>query len=208
MTSKKNILKIKLSDTICITDPAYTRKLTHCAAFNFKVKAGNYVVNVEYSDEKDWGIRVKSLAIFHESVKVSRHGFKLNKSMYISVDSGQAGFFCDSIYPKGEDTGDYGDKNSFYGKCCAATSGSDGDPSCLKALIRSYENMEKLGAEHITILNELKKELKQSQNKQRDYNSIMGAGVVSSSGFGDGGYSLYEKKNAAGEVVALKIKYI
>ena len=199
-------MTIKLSDTIVVADPCYSRKLTHCAAFNFKVKAGNYVVNVEYSDEKDWGIRVKSLAIFHESVKVSRHGFKLNKGVDIGVDSGQAGFFCDSIYPEGEDTGDYSDKNSFYGKCCAATSGSDGDPSCLKALIRSYENMEKLGAEHITILNELKRELEQS--KQKDRNCIMGAGVVSSSGFGDGGYSLYEKKNAAGEVVALKIKYI
>lgn len=209
-------MNIKLSDTIVIADPCYSRELTHCAAFNYKIKPGNYAVSVEYSDEGAWGIRVKSLAIYHESVKVSRHGFKLNKSVDIGVDSGQAGFFCDSIYPEGEDTGDYSDKNSFYGQCCEATHGSDGDSSCLKAIISSYENMVKLGAGFAkndmegvkTEINELKKELKQSEGKQKGYNSVMGAGVVSSTGFGDGGYPLYEKKNAAGEVVALKIKYI
>lgn len=37
-----------------------------------------------------------------------------------NFDSGQAGFFCDSIYPKGE-TGEFGDKETFYGVACDAT---------------------------------------------------------------------------------------
>lgn len=204
---------IKISDTIAVADPCYSRKLTHCAAFNFKVKAGNYAVSVEYSDEKDWGIRVKSLAIFHESVKVSRYGFKLNKSVDIGVDSGQAGFFCDSIYPEGENTGDYDDKNSFYAQCCAATSRED--TASLKKTIKDYESILALDkGDHLNYyrgeLNVLKNDLEKLENNPHPigYNSIMGAGVVSSSGLGDGGYPLYEKKNAAGEVVALKIKYI
>ena len=166
-------MKIKLSDTICITDPCYPREFTHCATFDFKIKEGDYLVDVQNSNEGDWGTRVKSLSIFHETIKVSHNGFKLNKDVNVSVDSGQAGFFCNSIYPQGK-TGDYNDKTSFYGQVCNATHGDD---------------------------------VKKS-SKPFGYDSILGAGVVSSSGFGDGGYPLYEKKNSKGEVVALKIKFI
>ena len=42
----------------------------------------------------------------------------------IGVDSGQCGIFDSLLYPKG-DTGEYGDTDSFYGKCCDATVGDN-----------------------------------------------------------------------------------
>jgi hypothetical protein len=134
----------------------------------------------------------------------------------IGVDSGQAGFFCDSIYPQGK-TGEYSDKKSFYGQCCEATNPDD-EFFMVKRMISHYKEVLRIAikdnAPNIESLKEkisdYKKELEREKtnNKPIDYNSVMGAGVVSSSGFGDGCYSLYEKKNAEGEVVALKIKYI
>ena len=204
-------MKIKLSDTICITDPCYPREFHHCAAFDFKIKEGDYLVDVQYSNEGDWGMRVKSLSIFHDTVKVSHNGFKLNKDVNVSVDSGQAGFFCNSIYPQGK-TGDYHDKTSFYGQVCNATHGDDVED--LKHYILEHQAIIKLLPNkkdyYESEINLLKNRLKKAEEstKPYGYDSILEAGVVSSSGFGDGGYPLYEKKNSKGEVVALKIKFI
>lgn len=40
----------------------------------------------------------------------------------IGVDSGQAGFFEQNNYPLGESTGDFDNRNSFFGMCCYITS--------------------------------------------------------------------------------------
>lgn len=43
---------------------------------------------------------------------------------------------------------------------------------------------------------------------KNNFGILEGKAIVSSSGYGDGGYSLYYKKNSENEIVALKIKYI
>jgi len=47
-----------------------------------------------------------------------------NTNIEVGVDSGQCGIFQDSKYPEG-DTGEWGEKDSFYGKCCELTLGNE-----------------------------------------------------------------------------------
>lgn len=161
---------------VAAIDPCYTRDV-ECAKWDINVKSGEYQYKVEYSDEiYGWGERVKSLAIFHNSIKISDSNWQLDKTADIGVDSGQAGFFDNSIIPvltkeelknkRSHPSYNYSDENSFYKKCCNLTG---------------------------------------SKNK---FGILESKAIVSASGYGDGGYSLYYKKNSENEIVALKIKYI
>jgi hypothetical protein len=84
------------------------------------VKPGKYNCELRISDEGSWGDRVASLSIQH--VEERSIGYAEDSGIDVGVDSGQAGIFDDSLYPKNvESNGEYGELDTFYGKACALT---------------------------------------------------------------------------------------
>lgn len=260
---------MQVLNKVIISDPCYDRG-TSCMIEQDNMLEGNYNYYIEESDEGDWGIRVKSIEIIHENYKRPSK-WKLMKG-YVGVDSGQAGIFCDSIYPL-EETGEYGHVETFYGKCCELTTQNQDDVRIWWELkedieneLKSFdmvnyhyeyykENLESLSSletyleynkkrfdEH----EKLEKNRKSWEEYEKDfierykwniesdwykkrfdiyknyletgimpikpkliqYGIIDNKGIVSRSGFGDGGYNWYASFNKSGKCIGVKIKYI
>lgn len=199
--------QINFGPVIHAVDPCYNKTINY-AAWNIKIVAGRYDIYVKYSDTKDWGIRVSELAILHSDYPNFK---KLNKTIHlksIGVDSGQAGFFCDSIYPKGESTGNYNKKGSFYNECCNATLGegynSLNEINCAENQLRLAQVTNRI----VEFFEERLAEVKKNAKPWLQFGEIFEKGVVSSSGYGDGSYPLYLFSNHYNETVGAKIKYI
>lgn len=163
------------SGKLVVTDPCYDRG-TWCMGTLENVKNGVWHAYTEHVDEGPWGKRVSKLVICHVD-HPSDLGQRMERANFeVGVDSGQAGFFDDAVYPIG-DRGEDGEfnKDDFYDECCHATVGEDS---------------------------------RSPKSKGTDAGIIRGAGVVSSSGFGDGSYDCLIFKNEAGEVVAAEIEFI
>jgi hypothetical protein len=112
---------ITLSGKVIVSDPCYDRTVW-CMISDLDVMPGKYAVSIAYSDEGEWGERVASMTLIHES-----HNPDINDKWEImpgtvGVDSGQCGIFDNEIYPKCKDNSDF---NSFYDECCALTLGDD-----------------------------------------------------------------------------------
>jgi hypothetical protein len=152
------------SGKLVVSDPCYERG-TWCHGILEGVKNGKWVAGVSHSDERGWGIRNAELLVQHEEVKRLIDLRWREATFEVGVDSGQAGIFCDSVYPQSK-CGEYGDDSSFYGQCCNATLNT----------LHSADTVE--------------------------------GGVVSSSGFGDGGYVCEYAKNKQNEIVAVKVTFI
>ena len=112
------------SGKICVSDPCYN-KGTWCAAWDLEAQTGVWNCEVIKSYEGLWGERVKEInaiagEIYPEGcIPIDLPWKKLEFD--IGVDSGQCGIFDYEKYPDGENTGEYEDENSFYGKCCNLT---------------------------------------------------------------------------------------
>ena len=112
---KKQLTNIELSSTVIVSDPCYERSGSWMGKLE-NVKPGTYTPTIKYGEDN----RVKEL---HILIADKKRGAKWEKTDFaVGVDSGQAGIFCDSIYPENE-TGEYDEKGSFYHKCCEATLG-------------------------------------------------------------------------------------
>lgn len=226
MANKKSTLplgQIELGEKVIVSDPCYTRG-TWCQGIVEELLPGNYNCIVTYSDEGTWGNRVSQLTIHHESVKPTQLRKGERAPFTVGVDSGQAGIFCDSIYPEGEEIGNYGDENSFYGTCCNATLGEGYENQQrswynnyeIKRIEKDIEELSKLedgaGARMIEY-NKIRLEtLKEQQANHVDIpwtkaGTVFGKGVVSSSGYGDGSYEciVYKKD---GKVIGIRIVYL
>lgn len=159
-----NPQKFELGTKALITDPCYPRH-TWCAGV-VDTRPGKWVGTVLME-----GRVCATLLTYHENsvVDIDDPRFeqlKQSDGSYIDVgvDSGQAGIFCDSIYPHG-DTGDSCDMDSFYGKACNETNG-----------------VTRWG--------------------------VLDRGIVSSSGYGDGGYNAYGIKDIDNRLIAIKIVFV
>jgi hypothetical protein len=215
--NKKHTLdlgQIELGEKVIVSDPCYTRG-TWCHGSVEGLLPGKYNCIVTYSDEGSWGERVSQLTVHHESVKVTQLRKGEVAEFTVGVDSGQAGIFCDSIYPEGEDIGEYSEKNSFYGACCNATIG-EGYNSQQRRF--DYENdlkqCEKMCAKYKDdefFIEELERAKERLANHVdipwTQAGLVFGKGVVSSSGYGDGGYGckIYKKD---GKVIGIRIIYL
>lgn len=119
MSPKKGEIKqledILLSSRVVVSDPCYTRDVW-CRG-EVDVTPGTYETFLHYGDEN----RVSKLRIVRkgsgEAVSTETADFD------VGVDSGQAGIFCDTVYPTGQCTGEYGEKGTFYGGICELTLG-------------------------------------------------------------------------------------
>lgn len=105
-----------------VTDPCYTRD-TWCKGVVNRALPGVWRASVKHVNTGDFGIRVSELVVQHETFTNVPPSAWHQMPFDIGVDSGQAGIFDEERYPTG-DTGDYGDLNTFYGRACERTGGS------------------------------------------------------------------------------------
>ena len=167
---EKSLGKFVLKDaTVVVSDPCY-KKGTWCQAVLDNVKVGTWKALVKEKDKI-----IVELVAYHNDVKNTSYLDEKweEQPFYIGVDSGQAGFFQESVYRNDNtslDIPDYfGDEEKsyeggrWYGACCSVTS--------------------------------------------RNNAGVIEGGVVSTSGYGDGCYTLYtvEKDD---EIVAMKIVFV
>ena len=108
------------SGVMRVTDPCYDKE-TWCSG-TVDAKNGTWEAFIETSNEGGWGNRVSSLTVLHMNSGRSYSASDWDMtSIDVGVDSGQAGFFDNALYPDGERTGEFGDLDTFYGKVCDLT---------------------------------------------------------------------------------------
>jgi len=81
--------------TMMISDPCY-----NSAEGDLIVKPGTYNAYITLSDEGDWGERVAALSVLHVSLNQTVFRNWVASDEGTGVDSGQAGFFSEEIYPR------------------------------------------------------------------------------------------------------------
>lgn len=170
------------SGAIAVSDPCYTSE-TWCMGYLENVKNGTWNFEVIYGYED----RIKELRIFHADLSEFPDPEKsdlLESDIEVGVDSGQAGFFDKEFFdttPKGK----YGETGSFYDTACGLTYNRD-----LDRRLRNGETAAE-GEKYFTA------------------GVLMGRGVVSSSGFGDGCYDcLYHVDEQTGQIDAAMIIFM
>ena len=104
------------SGRMIVTDPCYD-KGTWCAGILDAVN-GTWDAYLGVTDAGTWGMRVTEIEVHHS--KESHHSIPWeNVEFEVGVDSGQAGFFDESLYPES-----LGDTN-FYDNVCDLTLGKE-----------------------------------------------------------------------------------
>jgi len=93
--------QITLSENVMVSDPCYTPD-TWCQTKLTNVLPGKYNVEVEKSDQGDWGTRVSGITILHESITDDGVSLEWEDHSECGVDSGQCGIFCMTSYRNDE----------------------------------------------------------------------------------------------------------
>jgi hypothetical protein len=183
----KEFKPITLSNKVIVSDPCYTRGIWCTGTFD-NVKPGKYIPYLIYGSEEGSrdDTRVYELAVVHESADPIFPAQWTEADFEVGVDSGQAGVFCDSLYPVGENNGEYEEPNSFYGACCNATLGEG------YRMINDWFAHGKTGP--------------RPEWSQGD--SVFDKGFVSCSGYGDGGYSCFFAVDDEDQIIAIKIVFM
>ena len=153
--------QITLGTKVVVSDPCYEIP-TWCQATVDGVKPGKYHVHAHKLDIDGWGERVCALVAIHEDHEFSNIYLDLNPNE-IGVDSGQAGIFCMTSYRN----------NEVY----------DTIPRKLEEPFSSWGDPDEPGKKWYDRICELTL----CTESWGSYDT----GVVSSSGIGDGSYSLY-----------------
>jgi len=217
------------SGQMLVTDPCYDKNeddLKYQA--KLQAKNGTWFATAEYSDEGEWGTRVSRIIAWHESQKLGADTFMLPVyDSEIGVDSGQAGFFDFEKYPAFPR--DEQNEDTFYEKVCDLT--LSGVPySVLEKVGYAPSHQNNLTEELKTLREssnfddiqeyEIKRYMDGPQfNRKKlpdvlnEFNSLgkfgtIDFGAVSSSGYGDGGYSLYVNTESSGDVTAVCISFL
>lgn len=169
--------QITLSENVRVSDPCYDNDVW-CKTRLTDVYPGEYNVEVEKSDEGNWGNRVSRLTVIHKGyIMECADESSWEEHSEIGVDSGQAGIFCESSYRNDE----MADRITTPPNDFKISGKSEGD--------LWYEKMC-----NFTL----------SENQWGLYDT----GVVTSSGYGDGGYPLDVVRNDDGQIVGMRITYI
>ena len=169
---------IKLSEKVRVSDPCYDNDVW-CKTNLTNVYPGEYNVEVETSDEGGWGERISRLSVIHKGyIMECNDESNWEEHSEIGVDSGQAGIFCESSYRNDEIVPSITTPDSDF---VLPYNDNSGDAW--------YEAMCKF-------------------TLTGDRWGLYDTGVVTSSGFGDGGYPLEVVHNDDGEIVGMRITYI
>jgi hypothetical protein len=170
--------QITLSENVMVSDPCYTPD-TWCQTKLNGVLPGRYNVEVEKSDQGDWGTRVSGITILHESITDDGVSLEWEDHSECGVDSGQCGIFCMTSYRNDEmsesiTTPDVNFNLGDYRK-------DDGGEKWYEKMCRFTLSEDQFG--------------------------LYDTGVVSSSGIGDGLYPL-EVMMDKEKIVGMRITYL
>ena len=170
--------QITLSENVMVSDPCYTDP-TWCQTKLNGVLPGRYNVEVEKSDQGDWGTRVSGITILHESITDDGVSLEWEDHSECGVDSGQCGIFCMTSYRNDElsesiTTPDVNFNLGDYRK-------DDGGEKWYEKMCRFTLSEDQFG--------------------------LYDTGVVSSSGIGDGQYPM-EVMMDKEKIVGMRITYL
>lgn len=196
---------ITLGAKVMVSDPCYGLG-TWCQGVLENVLPGQYDCIVEYSDEGDWGTRVSAIEATHVDYNIFTLYEELEK-FEVGVDSGQAGIFDYEYYAKYhmDATRRPHVDDDWYDRCGSLTHVHVENPN--------YERFDwKKHRDDEDLFDKLQ-EYESSDRSVRyftkcDGNTIDGLGLVSSSGYGDGGYDCWTCRNDEGKVVSIRVEFI
>ena len=167
---------IILNDTVMVSDPCYTDP-TWCQQKLTDVLPGEYLTTAFKTDNTDgWGTRCAALVAVHKDYVDDTLAWRAMNTADIGVDSGQAGIFSYDTYRK-----------------------DDHFKTEVSEFNKSYSGWKDDGGEqwygHMC-----------DRTLSAEQWGTYSHGVVSSSGFGDGGYKLLVAKHK-GKIVGIAIDY-
>lgn len=214
-----------VSGKMIVTDPCYDKD-TWCQIKLDNVATGQWFGTVTYSDERDWGIRVAQLDVWYGTLPGPQECDE-EVSGQVGVDSGQASFFDLEAYPQ-----DPHIDKAFYDMVCKWTLSGPKDAELVEAGVYTLTGtkMSESGLDWMKF-NEvysgnafvrcgefendfevatLDKDKLHAFILANGYGSFGGNehGVACSSGYGDGGYLCYVRRDMQGTIVAATVKFI
>lgn len=206
-TTVENRGTIDLGAKVMVSDPCYGLG-TWCQGIIENVLPGRYNCFVEFVDEDDWGIRVSAIEVAH--VDYNRNELPEQREKFeVGVDSGQAGIFDYNYYTNRHSDASQSKHvdEEWYGRCCDKTYHHVKNPE-----YKPFDckvSMDEDPLQHIKEWDAYMDSI-QSQRyiSKLDGDTIDSLGLVSSSGYGDGGYDCYTYRNADGNVVAIRVEFI
>ena len=170
------------SGSLVCSDPCYTTDVWCMSTVN-NVRKGTWLADSNIETVGSWGERNVDLTVHHSGIKINESDWEEISGSF-GVDSGQFGFFDRDHYRKAASVKDM-PKYDFGGDYLTDNRDRDGDiwyHACCKITL---DNPESWGA--------------------------LPNGVVSSSGFGDGSYTVYGIKDTHSpnhEYVAFRVVFI
>lgn len=196
-TKRYKLGEIKLKDSVYVSDPCYSIG-TWCQALVENLKPGKYIGYMKKADfgpDGFGGIRVTDIWITHVDYPHLYPVKILDSSIDIGVDSGQAGIYDKEYYEKYHipELNEHWYDRQF-------------------SLIYYYDVDGNYFIEPYPVMNKETNKLEwvyPDPKQERRLGIVMsGKGVVSLSGFGDGSYDLYARKNKEGQIIGLRINFI
>lgn len=200
---------ITLGEKVMVSDPCYGLG-TWCQGVLENVLPGAYDCNVEYNDEGNWGVRVSAIEVTHESCRGKFIALEC-EDFEVGVDSGQAGIFDYEYYAKYhmDATERPHVDDDWYDMVCDLTHTKVENPEyeefSYELTDTSVEELQKRFEAFFEYQDSIKSVKYLHKN---DGNTTDGLGLVSSSGYGDGGYNCWTAKNENGKIVAIRVEFI
>ena len=194
---------IVLGEKVMVSDPCYGLE-TWCQGVIENVLRGEYVCKVGYSDEDEYGTRVADIEVIHKSFSGKFLEY-YPEEFEVGVDSGQAGIFDYEYYKKyHKDRNEHKHVDEhWYARVCGITYTRKKNPYYKEFNDWGDKEFFKKYAEymHNTKINS-------PYLEKLDGNIIDNLGIVSSSGYGDGGYVCWTAHSNEGKVVGIRVEFI
>lgn len=200
---------IHLGEKVMVSDPCYGLN-TWCQGVIENVLPGNYECYVEYTDKGDWGTRVSAIQVTHADYNaILPHDVR--EPFEVGVDSGRAGIFDYDYYAKHHmDQSVRPHVNEdWYDRVCDLTYVHKENPNYGPFNFDGNKEDDDYWLKRWKTFNAWlgsKKSMKCIPCL--DGNAIDELGLVSSSGYGDGGYDCWTHKNEDGKVVSIRVEFI
>lgn len=112
------------SGKLTVSDPCYDPG-TWCSGTIDNVLNGTWKAILRADAFGSWGERVSELVAYHDAHSEYRRKADELCNFEVGVDSGQAGIFDAEYYAAHGGSGEFGEPDTFYGRCCAITMDDD-----------------------------------------------------------------------------------